>query len=144
MKTVIIKPNLTFNPGNARMVLTQIGAGTITETPDGNLEAQLTDEQIRLFRLKGPMHQLTVVEPPAPPDPSVAVVGGFQSVLAGWKAATGCATPEEFATTFNDLRGDWAKAQADLNATVSDWQRVTGVSSPALFAEEFEAKPKGK
>ena len=60
MKTVIVKPNLTFNSGNARMVLTQIGAGTITDCFDGSLLCELTDEQIRLFRLKGSMHQITV------------------------------------------------------------------------------------
>lgn len=139
MKTVIIKPNLTFNPGNARMVLTQIGAGRITDCFDGSLLTELTDEQIRLFRLKGPMHQITVNEPPQGTTidalMAAAPMQELQATIFAWQEATGCATPEEFATTFNDLRGDWAKAQADLNATISDWQRVTGVSSPELFAE---------
>ena len=156
MKTVIVKPNLTFNSGNARMVLTQIGAGTITDCFDGSLLCELTDEQIRLFRLKGSMHQITVNEPPqgSTLDQAIERTATLQAQeqVAEWQETTGCATPEEFSATFNQLRADWASALADLNATISDWQRVTGVSCPDLFAEEdkprafreVEAKPKGK
>jgi hypothetical protein len=146
-KTVVITPNQSFNSGNARLLLSQLNCGPIVEQKNGNLEARLTDDQIAMFRLKGPMHQIKVTEPVSG-DMSIAALG--DEVLA-WRTAAECDTPEELSANLNQMvdsfrneLNECEETSASLSETVSSWKLVTGVATPEAFGAGFEAKPKAK
>lgn len=86
MKVTII-PNKAFTPGHARQVLSNFHHGAIVDHEDGTLTADLTEQEIDLFRLRSPGDGIRVAGTPA------ALYGASDEA---WQAATGCQTPEEF------------------------------------------------
>lgn len=149
-KTVVITPNQSFNPGNARLLLSQLNCGPIVDHKNGDLQAKLTEDQLAMFRLKGPMHQIRVIDP-EPGDTSVTAVVALQAEVAAWRTAAECDTPEELSANLNQMvdsfrneLNECTETSASLGETVSSWKLVTGVATPEAFAAGFEAKPKAK
>jgi hypothetical protein len=120
-KHATIKPNLGFSPGHARGILTQIGSGPIAEGDDGSLSTELTDVQVRMFRLKAPMHAIAVDADAPAESPESAIIAALRAEVASFQV---------------DIDG--------LVLCIDEWKKATGVDTPAQFAQEFEAKEKAK
>lgn len=64
---VLIKPAANFTPGMVQRILGDLNAGPIITDPStGFVTAELSQGQIDAFRLKGGMHYIEVILPPAP------------------------------------------------------------------------------
>ncbi len=57
---VLITPSTLLQSGHAERVLAELGAGPVGRGRDGKLVCQLTDEQIRLWGLRGGAHHIEV------------------------------------------------------------------------------------
>jgi hypothetical protein len=80
---VTITTGSGFIPGIVQMLLANIHVPVKEQTPDGVIQCEMDDEQLRLFRLRGSAHKMDV-RPAAPVvDPKDQSIQDLQGALEG-------------------------------------------------------------
>jgi hypothetical protein len=58
---VAITPHSSFVPGIVQRILGELGSGPVHVAPDGKVHAELNENQLAMFQLKGAAHQVTIL-----------------------------------------------------------------------------------